>query len=154
MGEIRGGLACYRRQLRSIRVFGRFSRFANRRFRRYRIGRSGSLLSIASSWRSSRLTGSGPYGRPTNERSIRRATFDLIGLPPTPEEVDAFVNDNSANAFSKVVDRLLASPHYGERWGRYWLDLARYADGQLGASKDEPFPNALSISRLGDSGVQ
>ncbi len=60
---------------------------------------------------------------------IRRASFDLIGLPPTPEEVDAFVSDNSPNAFAKVVDRLLASPHYGERWGRHWLDVARYADG-------------------------
>jgi len=59
---------------------------------------------------------------------IRRATFDLVGLPPTPEEIDAFLKDTSANAFATVVDRLLASPHYGERWGRYWLDLARYAD--------------------------
>jgi hypothetical protein len=59
---------------------------------------------------------------------IRRATFDLIGLPPTPQEVDDFVNDASPDAFAKVVDRLLASPHYGERWGRYWLDVARYAD--------------------------
>jgi hypothetical protein len=59
---------------------------------------------------------------------IRRATFDLIGLPPTPQEVDAFLADNSTDAYSKVVDRLLASPHYGERWGRHWLDVARYAD--------------------------
>ncbi|MEO8426292.1 MAG: DUF1549 and DUF1553 domain-containing protein [Verrucomicrobiota bacterium] len=59
---------------------------------------------------------------------IRRATFDLVGLPPTPEEVEAFVLDNSVDAFAKVVDRLLASPHYGERWGRHWLDVARYAD--------------------------
>src|SRR5207244_3881383 len=59
---------------------------------------------------------------------LRRATFDLIGLPPTPEEIGAFVADRSPNAFTKVVDRLLASPHYGERWGRYWLDVARYAD--------------------------
>src|SRR6185369_11952666 len=59
---------------------------------------------------------------------IRRTTFDLIGLPPTPEEVEAFVFDNSPYAFAKVVDRLLASPHYGERWGRHWLDVARYAD--------------------------
>jgi len=59
---------------------------------------------------------------------IRRATFDLIGLPPTPEEVQAFVNDNSPKAFAKVVDRLLASPHYGERWARHWLDVARYSD--------------------------
>jgi hypothetical protein len=81
--------------------------------------------------------------RPADKHAlIRRATFDLIGLPPTPDEVDAFLSDKSPDAFAKVVDRLLASPHYGERWGRYWLDLARYADGQLGASKDEPFTNA------------
>ena len=59
---------------------------------------------------------------------LRRVTFDLIGLPPTPEEVDAFVADKSPDAFAKVVERLLASPHYGERWGRHWLDVARYAD--------------------------
>jgi len=59
---------------------------------------------------------------------IRRATLDLIGLPPTPEEVDAFVADQSPEAFAKVIDRLLDSPHYGERWGRHWLDVARYAD--------------------------
>jgi hypothetical protein len=59
---------------------------------------------------------------------IRRATFDLIGLPPTPDEVAKFVADQSPDAFVKVVDRLLASPHYGERWGRHWLDLVRYAD--------------------------
>src|SRR5260221_369593 len=59
---------------------------------------------------------------------IRRATFDLLGLPPTPEEAQNFVADKSPGAFARVVDRLLASPHYGERWGRYWLDVARYAD--------------------------
>ena len=59
---------------------------------------------------------------------IRRATFDLIGVPPTQEEVNDFLNDNSPDAFAKVVDRLLASPHYGERWGRFWLDVARYSD--------------------------
>ena len=59
---------------------------------------------------------------------IRRVTFDLVGLPPTPHEIENFVNDNSPEAFTKVVDRLLASPHYGERWGRRWLDIARYAD--------------------------
>lgn len=58
----------------------------------------------------------------------RRAHLDLIGLPPTPEEVDAFVNDTSPDAYEKMIDRLLASPHYGERWARRWLDLARYAD--------------------------
>jgi mono/diheme cytochrome c family protein len=69
-----------------------------------------------------------PSPRADKRTLIRRATYDLIGLPPTPEEVDAFINDNSPEAFAKVVDRLLASPHYGERWGRYWLDIARYAD--------------------------
>ena len=59
---------------------------------------------------------------------IRRATFDLTGLPPTPEEVEAFVNDKGPNAWEKVVDRLLDSPRYGERWGRHWLDVARYSD--------------------------
>ncbi len=59
---------------------------------------------------------------------IRRATFDLIGLPPTPAEVAAFEADPSPDAFARVIDRLLASPHYGERWGRHWLDVARYAD--------------------------
>ena len=66
---------------------------------------------------------------PADKRTlIRRATFDLIGLPPTSEEVAAFLEDASPRAYAKVVDRLLASPHYGERWGRYWLDIARYAD--------------------------
>src|SRR5581483_7549596 len=66
---------------------------------------------------------------PADKRTlIRRATFDLIGLPPTKEEVDAFLKDESPDAFAKVVDRLLASPHYGERWGRHWLDVARYSD--------------------------
>ncbi len=59
---------------------------------------------------------------------IRRATFDLTGLPPKPGEVAAFIADKSPDAFAKVVDRLLASPQYGERWGRHWLDVARYAD--------------------------
>jgi mono/diheme cytochrome c family protein len=66
---------------------------------------------------------------PADKRTlIRRATFDLTGLPPTPEEVDAFLSDKSPDAFARVVDRLLSSPHYGERWGRHWLDVVRYAD--------------------------
>ena len=68
---------------------------------------------------------------------IRRAYMDLIGLPPTPQEVEAFVSDKSPNAWEKVVDGLLASPRYGERWGRHWLDLARYADsGGFEGDKD------------------
>ncbi len=59
---------------------------------------------------------------------IRRVTLDLTGLPPKPEEVDSFVNDPRPDAYERLVDRLLASPHYGERWGRHWLDIARYAD--------------------------
>src|SRR5205085_2453482 len=59
---------------------------------------------------------------------IRRASLDLTGLPPTPEEVRAFETDRSPNAYEKVIDRLLASPRYGERWGRHWLDVVRYAD--------------------------
>ncbi len=62
---------------------------------------------------------------------IRRATFDLTGLPPTPEEIEAFEKDKSPQAFEKVVDRLLASPRYGERWGRHWLDVARYAEDDV-----------------------
>jgi mono/diheme cytochrome c family protein len=66
---------------------------------------------------------------PADKRTlIRRATFDLTGLPPTPAEIVAFLMDDSPLAFAKVVDRLLDSPHYGERWGRHWLDVARYAD--------------------------
>ena len=66
---------------------------------------------------------------PADKRTlIRRATLDLTGLPPTEQEVEAFEADASSNAFEKVVDRLLASPRYGERWGRYWLDVARYSD--------------------------
>jgi len=68
---------------------------------------------------------------------IRRVYLDLIGLPPSPAEVDAFVNDPSANAYEAVVDRLLANPHYGEQWARHWLDLARYADTN-GYEKDRP----------------
>ncbi len=82
--------------------------------------------------------------KPAEKRDlIRRVTFNLIGLPPTPEEVDAFLSDSSPGAFATVVDRLLASPHYGERWGRHWLDLARYADARLGAFEDDPLPNAF-----------
>ncbi len=66
---------------------------------------------------------------------IRRLSLDLIGLPPTPKEVDAFVNDQSTDAYRNLVERLLASPHYGERWGRHWLDAARYADSN-GYEKD------------------
>ena len=81
-------------------------------------------------------------GRPADKVTLlRRASLDLTGLPPTPEEVDAFVADRSPQAFAKVVERLLASPHYGERWGRHWLDLARFAESE-GFKSDEARPNA------------
>lgn len=70
---------------------------------------------------------------------IRRATFDLTGLPPSPQEVSAFLADNSDDAFAKVIDRLLDSPAYGERWGRHWLDVVRYAD-TAGDNSDYPIP--------------
>jgi mono/diheme cytochrome c family protein len=73
---------------------------------------------------------------------IRRATFDLIGLPPKPEEVQAFLDDKNPDAFAKVIDRLLASPRYGERWGRHWLDLARYADSN-GMDENMAYANAF-----------
>ncbi|MEZ5940731.1 MAG: PSD1 and planctomycete cytochrome C domain-containing protein [Planctomycetaceae bacterium] len=72
---------------------------------------------------------------------LRRVTLDMTGLPPTPEEVEAFLADESPDAYSKVVDRLLDSPAYGERWGRHWLDLARYADTS-GDGTDMPVPEA------------
>jgi hypothetical protein len=87
--------------------------------------------------------GISPVERASKRDLLRRATFDLIGLPPTPAEVADFMADDSAAAFARVVERLLASPHYGERWGRYWLDLARYADGNLAAAADAPYPNAF-----------
>ncbi|MEW5975669.1 MAG: PSD1 and planctomycete cytochrome C domain-containing protein [Acidobacteriota bacterium] len=72
---------------------------------------------------------------------IRRAAYDLTGLPPTPEQVEAFLTDKSSLARARVIDQLLASPRYGERWGRYWLDVARYADDRLNSTQDDPQPN-------------
>ena len=83
--------------------------------------------------------------KPSSEASrrvlIRRLSFDLIGLPPTPEEVATFVNDMRPDAYERLVDRLLESPHYGERWAQHWLDLARYADTD-GFEFDQARPNA------------
>lgn len=72
---------------------------------------------------------------------IRRLSFDLTGLPPTPEEIEAFVGDERPDAYERLVDRYLASPHYGERWGKWWLDAAGYADsnGYFSADSDRPF---------------
>jgi hypothetical protein len=72
---------------------------------------------------------------------LRRVTYDLHGLPPTPEEIDVFVNDTAPDAYEKVIDRVLASPRYGERWGRHWLDVVHYGDTH-GYDKDKPRPHA------------
>lgn len=82
-----------------------------------------------------------PAGVASKRALIRRATFDLTGLPPAPEDVAAFIADVSPNAFDKVIDRLLASQQYGERWGRHWLDVVRYADTG-GDNADFPVPDA------------
>jgi Protein of unknown function (DUF1549)/Protein of unknown function (DUF1553)/Planctomycete cytochrome C len=82
-----------------------------------------------------------PVGDADKRTLIRRVYLDLTGLPPTPEEVEAFVADTSANAFEKVVDQLLASPRFGERWGRHWLDVARYAESS-GKTVNVTYPHA------------
>jgi len=82
-----------------------------------------------------------PAARADKLTLLRRVTYDLTGLPPTPQEVDAFLADRSDDAYKKVVERLLASPAYGERWGRHWLDVTRYADTS-GYSNDFERPNA------------
>jgi hypothetical protein len=85
---------------------------------------------------------------------IRRASYDLTGLPPSPEEIDAFLVDDSPDAFARVVDRMLASPAYGERWGRHWLDVVRYSD-TAGDNSDYPVPQLYKyrnwvIDAIGD----
>lgn len=93
---------------------------------------------IASALKAKGLTLSPPADRRT---LLRRAYFDMVGLPPTPEETQAFLADRSPNAYEKVVDRLIASPLYGERWARHWLDVARYAESN-GFKTDEKRPYA------------
>src|SRR5437016_1186936 len=90
-----------------------------------------------------RLEGAGIRPSPEADRNtlIRRVSLDLIGLPPTPAEVDQFLADSRPGAYERVVDRLLDSPHYGEKWARHWLDLAHYADSD-GYEKDLPRPYA------------
>ncbi|AMV36052.1 PSD1 and planctomycete cytochrome C domain-containing protein [Planctomyces sp. SH-PL62] len=88
-----------------------------------------------------RSQGLHPVAKADRRALIRRATFDLIGLPPEPDRVEAFAADDRPDAFARLVDELLASPQYGERWGRDWLDLARYAD-TAGDNSDYPIPEA------------
>ncbi len=82
-----------------------------------------------------------PVGDADRATLIRRITFDLTGLPPAPKEVDDFVNDKSADAFERVVDRLLSSVAFAERWGRHWLDVARYGES-TGSGRNLPYPHA------------
>lgn len=94
-----------------------------------------------------RLTASKLTANPEASRRvlIRRVSFDLTGLPPTPDEVEAFVNDDAPDAYERLVDRLLTSPQYGERWSRLWLDIARYAEDQahiVGNNTSLCYPNA------------
>ena len=81
---------------------------------------------------------------PASKRSLlRRAYYDLTGLPPTPEQMTAFERDKSPDAFAKIVDTLLESPHYGEKWGRFWLDVARYSDDRLNSERDDSYENSF-----------
>lgn len=82
-----------------------------------------------------------PAPEASREVLLRRLSFDLLGLPPTPQELEAFLSDEAPMAYERLLERLLASPHYGERWGRHWLDLARYADTS-GDGADAPVPEA------------
>jgi hypothetical protein len=93
---------------------------------------------LLAAMREKKLTPSAPADK---ERLLRRVTYDLTGLPPTPGEIDLFLRDRSPNAYEKVVDRLLASPHYGERWALRWLDVVRYADTN-GFESDRERPHA------------
>jgi len=88
-----------------------------------------------------RARGLHPAGRADKLTLLRRATFDLHGLPPSPEEIEAYLKDESPRAWTGVIDRLLESPRYGERWGRHWLDVVRYADTG-GYETDVYFANA------------
>lgn len=101
-----------------------------------RWARSALDLWIARHHRRRELTAAPPASRRV---LIRRIYFDLVGLPPAPHEIDAFVSDPAPDAVERLLDRLLASPHYGQRWGRYWLDVARYAD-TAGDNADYPVP--------------
>jgi mono/diheme cytochrome c family protein len=84
-----------------------------------------------------------PVGAAGRRTLVRRVYYDLTGLPPSRREIDEFVNDAAPDAWAKLVNRLLDSPRYGERWGRYWLDLARYSDDRLESEVDAPYANAF-----------
>jgi hypothetical protein len=103
----------------------------------------GPVTSPIDAWVRSKLSAEGLSPAPAAEKTtlLRRLYFDLIGLPPSPDEIEAFLNDSDPNAYGKVVDRLFASPRYGERWARHWLDVVHYGDTH-GYDKDKMRPNA------------
>ena len=104
--------------------------------------RASTIPSIGSSNKTRRDKGLEPAPRAASRLTLlRRAYLDLIGLPPSPAETAAFLADDSPDAWERLIDTLLASPHYGERWGRHWLDVARYADSS-GFEHDYDRPNA------------
>jgi len=103
-----------------------------------RWGRTAIDAFVLAGLEASKLQPSTPADKPT---LLRRASLDLLGVPPSPEALDDFLADTSATAFARAVDRMLASPQYGERWARHWLDLARYAESE-GFKADETRPNA------------
>ncbi len=112
---------------------------ATRRARRKQPRLGAATPSTISSWRGWSAKASRPRPKHRSSTLLRRVSLDLTGLPPTPEEVRDYLDDNRPDAYERLVDRLLASPHYGEKWARYWLDLARYADSD-GYEKDRSRP--------------
>ena len=144
-----------RRRLRppAPRRIGRSARSRGPMFRPCATGHGRAIRSTISFWRSWTRKGSRLRRKLRAATLLRRVSLDLTGLPPSPEEVDEFLRDNRPDAYERVVDRLLASPHYGEKWARYWLDLARYADSD-GYEKDRTRAVGMAVSRVGDSGVE
>lgn len=105
---------------------------------------AGAIANPIDAFIAARLAAAGKSFSPAADRRtlIRRLTFDLHGLPPEPEDVRTFVEDTRPDAYERLVDRLLASPHYGVRWGRHWLDVAGYAESDGNLTKDRPRPHA------------
>ena len=110
-----------------------------------RAGRA--IRSTTSCWPGSSKTNCAPRRRPTADAASAGSSFDLTGLPPTPEEVDAFVADRRPTPTRRLVDRLLASPHYGERWARHWLDVVRFAESH-GFETNTAAAERLAVPRL------
>ena len=133
---------------------GRSSRSRTLRLQKFTTRTGPGRRSTASSWPQLEAKGLRPSGPADKRALLRRATFDLIGLPPTPEEVEAFVADESPDAFERVVDRLLESPRYGERWGTA-LARRRPVRRRPGAHlRGPPVSVRISVSRLGRQGVE